>query len=73
MRKLTDFGLCVKTELLRRRETQDWLIGKIKEDTELFVDNGYLGKILRGERNPPKIIASICKILELDSPTDMAG
>lgn len=73
MRKLTDFGLCVKTELLRRGEAQDWLIGKIKEDTGLFVDSGYLCKILQGERNPPKIIASICKILKLENPAEQEG
>lgn len=67
VRKFTEFGLCVKTELLRRGRTQKWLEDRVKEKTGLFVDNGYMYKILTGERKSPKIIQAICEILEIQS------
>lgn len=46
--KLTDFGLCVKTELLRQGMSQAELEKRVSEDTGLFVDSGYMYKILTG-------------------------
>ena len=66
MSKFSDFGLCVKTELLRIGKTQKWLEDAITEKTGLFVDNGYMHKILTGQRNAPKIIAAICEILNIE-------
>lgn len=63
--KFTDFGLCVKTELLRRGKEQKWLEEQISEKTGLFVDNGYLYKILTGQRNAPKVVQAIREILEM--------
>ena len=63
--KFTDFGLCVKTELLRTGKEQKWLEEAISEKTGLFVDNGYMYKILTGQRNAPKIVAAICEILNI--------
>lgn len=63
--KFTDFGLCVKTELLRRGKEQKWLEEQISAKTGLFVDNGYLYKILTGQRNAPKVVQAIREILEL--------
>lgn len=63
--KLTPFGLCVKTELLKRGMTQEELVIKVKGDTGMFLDNGYLYKILTGDRSPQKIISSIKRILEM--------
>ena len=63
--KFTDFGLCVKTELLRRGKEQKWLEEAISEKTGLFVDSGYMYKILTGQRNAPKVVAAICEILSL--------
>lgn len=63
--KFTDFGLCVKTELLRRGKEQKWLEEEVSERTGLFVDNGYLYKIFTGQRNAPKIVQAICEILDL--------
>lgn len=63
--KFTDFGLCVKTELLRRGKEQKWLEERISEKTGLFVDNGYLYKILTGQRNAQKVVQAIREILEL--------
>lgn len=63
--KFTDFGLCVKTELLRRGKEQKWLEEQISERTGLFVDNGYLYKILTGQRNAPKVVKAIREILDM--------
>ena len=60
--KFTDFGLCVKTELLRTGKEQKWLEEAVSEKTGLFVDNGYLYKIFTGRRNAPKIVDAICEI-----------
>ena len=51
--KFTDFGLCVKTELLRQGKDQKWLEEQVTEKTGLFVDSGYMYKILTGQRNAP--------------------
>ena len=63
--KFTDFGLCVKTELLRQGKEQKWLEEAISEHTGLYVDSGYMYKILTGQRNAPKIVAAICEILNI--------
>ena len=68
--KLTPFGLCVKTELLRRGKTQTWLQNEVTARTGLFLDDGYIYKILTGQRNAKKIVTSICEILEIpEAPT----
>ena len=69
--KYTDFGLCVKTELLRRGKTQKWLEEEVKSRTGLFMDSGYTYKILTGERNAPKIVRAICEILEIQSAPEV--
>lgn len=64
--KFTDFGLCVKTELLRMGKEQKWLEEVVSEKTGLFVDGGYMYKILTGQRNAPKIVAAIKEILNMN-------
>lgn len=66
MSKFTDFGLCVKTKLLENGKTQKWLEEEVSKKTGLFVDGGYMHKVLTGQRNAPKIVAAIHEILELD-------
>ena len=66
--KFTDFGLCVKTELLRTGKEQKWLEEAISEKTGLYVDSGYMYKILTGQRNAPKLVAAICEILSIREP-----
>ena len=63
--KYTDFGLCVKTELLRQGSTQLWLEQTVTDRTGLFVDSSYMYKILTGQRSAPKIVAAIREILNL--------
>lgn len=68
--KLTEFGLCVKTELLKRGKPQRWLEEAVTEKTGLTIDNGYMYKILTGQRKAPKIVNAICEILDIpDTPT----
>ena len=66
--KFTMFGLGVKTELLRIGKSQKWLEETVAEKTGLFVDRGYMNKILTGKRNAPKIVAAICEILNVENP-----
>lgn len=66
--KFSELGLCIKTELLRIGKTQKWLEETVTEKTGLYVDNGYMYKILTGQRNAPKIVAAICEILNVENP-----
>lgn len=63
--KFTDFGLCVKTKLLQKGKSQKWLEEAITEKTGLYVDGGYMYKILTGQRNAPNIVAAIKEVLEI--------
>lgn len=65
MSKFSDFGLCVKTELLKIGKSQKWLTEEVTKKTGLFVDGGYMYKILAGRRNAPKIVAAIREILNI--------
>lgn len=67
--KLSDFGLCVKTELLKKSRTQKWLEEEVTKKTGLYVDNGYMHKILTGQRNAPKVVKAICDILKIKNET----
>ena len=69
--KFTPFGLCVKTELLRRGKTQTWLMQRIGEDTGLFMDDSYLYKILTGQRNGVKIVQAIRNILDIPETSEV--
>lgn len=66
--KFSDLGLCIKTELLRIGKSQKWLEEAVTEKTGLFVDSGYMYKILTGKRNAPKIVTAICEILNIENP-----
>lgn len=63
--KLTTFGLCVKTELLRRGKEQKWLEKSITEKTGLYVDSSYLSKVFTGKRNAPRVVQAIREILNI--------
>lgn len=68
MTKVCAFGKEIKKKLVDINQSQEWLIQKVKEETGLYFDSGYLHKILRGELSTPGIISSIRKILELPEP-----
>lgn len=61
--KFSDFGLRVKMQLLQIGKEQKWLEEAVSEKTGLYVDNGYMYKILTGQRNAPKIVEAIREIL----------
>lgn len=63
--KFTDFGLCVKTKLLQIGKEQKWLEEAVTEKTGLYVDGGYMYKILTGKRKAPKVVAAIREILNI--------
>lgn len=63
--KFTSFGLCVKIELIQRGKGQKWLEDEIRTRTGLYVDSGYLYKVLTGQRSAPKIVQAINEILDL--------
>jgi hypothetical protein len=64
--KFSDFGLRVKMQLLQNGKEQKWLEETVSQKTGLFVDGGYMYKILTGQRNAPKIVAAICEILNIE-------
>lgn len=59
----TAFGVEVKKKLIDLGQSQVWLAEQVGKETGLFVDGGYIYKILTGRRNAPKIKASIENIL----------
>lgn len=63
--KFSDFGLRVKMQLLQIGKEQKWLEEAVSEKTGLYVDNGYMYKILTGQRNAPKIVEAIREILDI--------
>lgn len=65
MQKLCGFGKEVKKKLVDIDRTQAWLIGEVEKDTALYFDESYLHKILTGKLETPKIVQSICKILNI--------
>ena len=65
MKKLCDFGKKIKIKLVEINQTQSWLIEKVKKDTGLYFDSGYLQKIFTGELKTPDIVQSIRKILNI--------
>ena len=68
--QISEFGLCVKTELLKKSRTQKWLEEEITKKTGLYVDSGYMHKILTGQRNAPRIVEAICEILKIKNKTE---
>lgn len=69
--KFTEFGLCVKTKLLHLGQSQKWLEEEVSKSTGLTVDNGYMYKILTGQRNAPKVVQAIRDILDIPcTPTE---
>lgn len=65
--KFTEFGLCVKKRLLDLGMTQKELEQIVSEHTGLFVDAGYMYKILSGQREAPKISEAIKDVLDIKS------
>lgn len=69
MSNFSDFGLKVKVQLLQTGMSQKRLEEEVSRKTGLYVDGGYMYKILTGQRNPPKIITAIREILNINEDT----
>ena len=63
--KFSPFGLCVKKRLLDLGMTQKELGEEVNKRTGLFVDAGYMYKILTGQREAPKIVQAVREVLDL--------
>lgn len=65
----TEFGKAVKKKLIDLNQSLSWLESQISARTGLFMDSGYMHKILTGQRNAPKIVKAIREILDIsDAP-----
>ena len=65
MKALTDFGIEIKTALIKLGKTQKWLEEQVTEKTGLYFDSSYLHKIMVGKANPEHIKAVIREILNI--------
>jgi hypothetical protein len=68
--KFTEFGLAVKTKLLRLGRSQKWLEEEVASRTGKFMDDSLMYKILTGERKASKMVEVICEILGIELPTE---
>lgn len=64
--KFSDFGLAVKTELLKSGKTQEWLLDEVAEKTGLYIDRSYMYKILTGKRKAEKVVSAVCEVLGIE-------
>lgn len=65
------FGKSVKKRLVDLDQTQAWLADEVTKKTGLYMDSGYMNKLLRGIHKSPKVISAICEILSIpDAPTE---
>lgn len=71
MANITDFGIEVKTKLLKHPlGTQEALAEEVSARTGLSVDGAYISNIMAGRRNAPKVVQAIREILDIpDAPT----
>lgn len=67
---VSDFGMEVKLELMKRNKTQNWLIEEIKKlNPTMFIDSSILYKVLTGQVRSGKIVDSVKTILEIKEDT----
>ncbi len=65
-RALTDYGLEVKTRLLKLCKTQKWLIEEVKKILpNKYLDTSNLYKIMTGEIKSPDITKAINQVLDI--------
>lgn len=69
MAQNTAFAKEVRKTLIDRDMNVSQLAAAVSAKTGLFCDATYLYHIFRGDRNPPKIIAAIREILEMEETT----
>lgn len=65
-RALTDYGLDIKTRLLKLNKTQNWLIEEVKKILpEKYLDTSNLYKIMTGKICSPEIMEAINQVLDI--------
>lgn len=62
---MTEYSKQIKKRLIDIDKSQKWLVDEVQKETGLFFDGAYLSKIVNGNRNAPKIVAAINKVLEI--------
>lgn len=65
MVQITAYGKQIKKRLVDLDQSQAWLIQEVIKKTGLYLDSGYLYKIMTGERKAPTIVAAINETLGL--------
>ena len=64
---LCKLGEQIEISLVKLNRTNAWLIAEVSSDTGRYFDRSYLHKVKTGEIQTPGIVASIRKILNLDT------
>ena len=72
-KELCELGRKLNHSLVDINQTKEWLIEQVSKDTGLYFDRSYLHKIMTGNLKTPKIVESICRVLDLDDPGDQKG
>lgn len=63
---MSDFGKVIKTALISREKTLNWLFEQVREKTGLYFDRSYYSKMVNGKcKTNPQITAAIKEILNI--------
>lgn len=61
---LTEYGIAIKTELLKLNKTQNWLIEEVKKMLpERYLDVSYLNRIMTGQVKQSVVMDAIDRVL----------
>lgn len=61
---LSEYGIAIKTELLKRGNTQNWLIAEVRKLLpERYVDVSYLNRIITGQIKQSVVMDAIDRVL----------
>lgn len=63
MAQLTAYGKRVKKRMIDMDKSSGWLINEVHQKTGMYIDSGYVHKILTGQRAAPKIVEAINEVL----------
>lgn len=69
-KELCLLGKEINHALVDINQSKEWLIEQVQNDTGRYFDRSYLHKIQTGELSTPGMVASICKILGISTPTE---
>jgi len=53
----------VRKQLIDMNRSESWLVGKIKERTDKFIDQRYLSAVLNGKRKSKWMVQEINEVL----------